>query len=197
MPLYERSIGPVAKWAHWPYTGDMGLRANAQPRAVRRMLATLAEDYFSNPGRCFERKLDGGRCKAFRDGDGDGTRLASRGGEHRTDTYPEVARALARQNCEEFVVDGKTVTLPGTRTSFVRLQQPMGIHDADKARRSTVAVTYYVFDPLHLDRHDLTSPPLRVRGAVHRALTLRAPLRFTHHRNAAGQVVRERPKEER
>ncbi|MFF9572683.1 non-homologous end-joining DNA ligase [Streptomyces sp. NPDC014685] len=163
------------------------LRAAAQPRTVRPMLATLTKDYFSDPGWLFERKLDGERCLGFRDGDG--ARLASRSGEDLTDTYPEVAGALAGQGCDDFVIDGEMVAFTGTRTSFARLQQRMGIHDADKARRSAVAVTCYAFDLLHLDGHDLTSLPLRTRKALLRhTLAFRAPLRFTNHRNATGEA---------
>ncbi|MFH8983360.1 non-homologous end-joining DNA ligase [Streptomyces varsoviensis] len=163
------------------------LRAAAQPRTVRPMLATLTEDYFSDPDWLFERKLDGERCLGFRKGAE--ARLTSRSGEDLTDTYPEVADALAAQEREDFVVDGEMVAFSGTRTSFARLQQRMGIHDAARARRSPVAVVYYVFDLLHLDGHDLTALPLRTRKALLReALSFRAPLRFTNHRNAGGEA---------
>ncbi|UQA97599.1 non-homologous end-joining DNA ligase [Streptomyces halobius] len=151
------------------------------------MLATLTEDYFSDPGWIFERKLDGERCLGFRDGDR--ARLSSRSGEDLTDTYPEVAEALAGQSCDDFVVDGEIAAFAGTRTSFARLQQRMGVHDPDEARSSPVAVTYYVFDLLHLDGHDVTSLPLRSRKALlRRALAFRAPLRFTNHRNTTGEA---------
>ncbi|MFF4351040.1 hypothetical protein [Streptomyces sp. NPDC001530] len=112
----------------------------------------------------FERKLDGERCLGFRARDH--PRLASRSGDQLHDTYPEVAQALARQECEAFVVDGEVVAFEGTRTSFARLQQRMGIHDPDAARSSGITIVYYVFDLLHLDGSDLTHLPLRTRKAL-------------------------------
>ncbi|MGW1051187.1 ATP-dependent DNA ligase [Streptomyces sp. NPDC001680] len=77
----------------------------------------------------------------------------------------------------------------GSRTSFARLQQRIGIHDPRRARASRVAVTYYVFDVLYLAGHDLTALPLRTRKAlVRRALDFAPPLRFTPHRNADGEA---------
>ena len=44
------------------------IRRRSQPRWVSPMLATLAEEPFSEPGWIFERKLDGVRCLVFRHG---------------------------------------------------------------------------------------------------------------------------------
>ncbi|MGP3983183.1 non-homologous end-joining DNA ligase [Streptomyces sp. KR80] len=163
------------------------LRTSAQPNSARPMLATLTQKYFSDPAWLFERKLDGERCLGFRDGDR--TRLASRSGRQLQDTYPEVAEALTRQDCRDFIVDGEVVAFEGRRTSFARLQQRLGIQDPRVARASRVAVVYYIFDLLHLDGHDVTKLPLRTRKALlRRALTFTPPLRFTAHRNARGEA---------
>ncbi|MEV0186184.1 hypothetical protein AB0I54_44210 [Streptomyces sp. NPDC050625] len=105
------------------------------------MLVTLTERYFSDPQWIFERKLDGERCLGFRDGADAG--LLSRTGQSLTDTYPEIAEALGGRDCDDFVVDGEIVAFEGTRTSFARLQQRIGIHDPCQARASRVVVTYY------------------------------------------------------
>lgn len=42
------------------------------------------------------------------------------------------------------MVDGEIVALEGSRTSFARLQQRIGIHYPHKARASRVAVTFDV-----------------------------------------------------
>jgi bifunctional non-homologous end joining protein LigD len=163
------------------------LRRAARPESPRPMLATLTERYFSDPEWIFERKLDGERCLGYRGGARAG--LLSRSGQPLSDTYPEITDALDRQECDDFVVDGEIVAFEGTRTSFARLQQRMGIHDARQARASRVAVTYYVFDVLYLAGHDLTGLPLRTRKALlRRALAFSAPLRFTPHRNADGEA---------
>ncbi|MGP3947969.1 non-homologous end-joining DNA ligase [Streptomyces sp. 7N604] len=157
------------------------------PREVRPMLATLTSDYFSDPGWLFERKLDGQRCLAVRDPEG--AALSSRSGLPLSGTYPEVAEALARQRNTGFVVDGEVVAFEGSRTSFARLQQRMGIENPRAARATGVAVRYYVFDLLWLDGYDLTRLPLRTRKALlRRSLTFSSPLRFTAHRNAEGEA---------
>ncbi|MCX3058572.1 non-homologous end-joining DNA ligase [Streptomyces beihaiensis] len=164
------------------------LRRTARPESPTPMLATLTERYFSDPGWIFERKLDGVRCLAFRDGTRAG--LLSRSGQKLGDTYPEITDALARQDCDDFVVDGEMVAFDGSRTSFARLQQRSGIHDRRRAlaRARQVAVTYYVFDLLYLAGHDVTGLPLRTRKALlRRALDFSGPLRFTPHRNTVGE----------
>jgi DNA ligase D-like protein (predicted ligase) len=86
-------------------------------------------------------------------------------------------------------VDGEVVAFDRGRTSFGRLQQRIGISDPDRARRSPVAVFYYVFDLLHLDGHDTTAVPLRARKSLLRStLSFRSgTLRYTAHRNAEGE----------
>ncbi|EST35719.1 non-homologous end-joining DNA ligase [Streptomyces roseochromogenus] len=163
------------------------LRRAARPESPRPMLATLTERYFSDPEWIFERKLDGERCLGVRDGARAG--LLSRTGQSLTDTYPEITDALDEQHCADFVVDGEVVAFEGSRTSFARLQQRIGIHDPRRARASRVAVTYYVFDVLYLAGHDLTALPLRTRKALlRRALDFSPPLRFTQHRYADGEA---------
>ncbi|MEU0955936.1 non-homologous end-joining DNA ligase [Streptomyces niveus] len=155
------------------------------------MLATLTDRRVFGDGWIFERKLDGVRVLAVRDASG--VRLLSRSGRRLNATYPEIVDALAAQECEDFTVDGEIVAYAHGRTDFARLQQRMGISDARRARASTVAVTYYLFDLLRLDGADLTAIPLRSRKSLlRRALTYRAPLRFTPHRNAGGQELLDR-----
>jgi DNA ligase D-like protein (predicted ligase) len=153
------------------------------------MLATLTDRRFSDPRWLFERKLDGVRCLAFRDGGR--LRLLSRTRQHLDGTYPEVADALARLPVGDFVVDGEVVAFDRGRTSFGRLQQRIGISDPERARRSPVAVFYYVFDLLHLDGHDTTALPLRARKSLLRdTLSFRSrELRYTEHRNAEGEAL--------
>jgi bifunctional non-homologous end joining protein LigD len=151
------------------------------------MLATLTDRRFSDPGWLFERKLDGERCLAFRNGAT--VRLLSRTRQDLGRTYPEVVDAIAAQDCDDLVVDGEIVAFAGGDTSFSRLQQRLGISDPDEARRSPVPVFYYVFDLLHLDGHDTTALRLRDRKTLLRAaVTFAGPLRLTTHRNADGEA---------
>jgi DNA ligase D-like protein (predicted ligase) len=153
---------------------------------VEPMLAVLTDARFSDPGWIFERKLDGERCLAERRG-GD-VDLRSRTHERLNGTYPELADALLGQRCADFLIDGEVVAFEGARTSFGRLQQRIGIHDPDRARRSGVRVFYYVFDVLRLDGEDVREAPLRARKArLRAAIRFGDPLRIVAHRNAAGE----------
>ena len=151
------------------------------------MLATLTHDTFSDPDWIYERKLDGERCLAFRDG-GD-TRLLSRSRRDLNPTYPELAEAMDRQAPADCVLDGEIVAFSESVTSFSRLQGRMQIRDPDEARDSGIAVYYYLFDILNLDGRDVTALPLRVRKSLLRdALDWDDPLRFTPHRNEEGEA---------
>ncbi len=166
------------------------IRAREQPAWTAPMLATLTHDTFSDPEWLYERKLDGVRCLTFRSGRK--VRLLSRNRKEMNDTYPELVRDLGRERCDDFVVDGEIVAFEGNRTSFSRLQQRLGIHDPDEARRSRVAVYLYLFDVLHLAGHDVTKLPLRDRKRLlKRALHFEEHLRFTPHRVGAGEAYLE------
>lgn len=162
-------------------------RPAAQPEWVPPMLATLTEQRFSDPNWIFERKFDGERCLAVRDGGA--ARLLSRNRLRMNDQYPEVAEALTGQEATGFVVDGEVVAFEGGRTSFALLQRRMHLRDPDAARRTGVAVYCYLFDLLYVDGHDVTGVGLLHRKALlRRLLAYRDPLRFTSHRRGAGQA---------
>ena len=137
------------------------LRRERVPAWRAPMLATLTQDRFSDPDWIFERKFDGIRLLAFRDGRQ--VRLCSRNKQPLGSSYPEIAGALAAQDCSRFVLDGEVVAFEGRRTSFARLQGRSGIHQAAAARASGIAVYYYVFDLLHLDGSNVTALPLTWR----------------------------------
>src|SRR3954463_7771697 len=166
-----------------------GLLRAARPGAelaARPMLATLSDRRdFSGEEWLFERKLDGVRVLAGRDGER--ATVLSRSGRRLDDTYPEIVEALAAQSCTDFTVDGEVVAFTRGRTDFSRLQQRMGLTRRREIEATGVAVTYYVFDLLRLEGADLTRLPLRTRKSLlRRALAYRAPLRMTPHRNEGG-----------
>lgn len=169
-----------------PENARKKLKKRKQPTWTSPMLATLTKRRFSGPDWIFERKLDGERCLAFRK---DGrARLLSRNRKKLNHTYPEIVEALASQPADDFIVDGEIVAFENGLTSFSRLQSRMQIKDPHKARRSGIAVYYYVFDLLHLAGHDTTKLELRDRKALLRkALSFKDPLRFTLHRKACGE----------
>jgi bifunctional non-homologous end joining protein LigD len=148
-------------------------------------LATLTEKRFSDPQWIFERKFDGMRCLAFRDGDR--IRLLSRNRQPLNGTYPELVDALAAQHTSRLVVDGEVVAFEGRHTSFARLQGRLGITDPKVARASRIRVFYYVFDLLHLDGKSTVDVPLIWRKRLlRRAIEFGGPLRYTPHRVEAG-----------
>lgn len=152
------------------------------------MLATLADDRFSDDDWIFERKLDGERTLALVTGGS--VELRSRNRQDLSGTYPEIVAALQRDqpDAAQFVLDGEVVAFDGRVTSFARLQGRLGISDPDQARASGIAVYYYVFDLLHLDGYDTTALPLRRRKSLLRAaIEWDDPLRYTPHRNGAGE----------
>jgi DNA ligase D-like protein (predicted ligase) len=158
----------------------------ATPRIPEPALATLRHERFWEPGWVYERKLDGQRVLAVRDGSG--CRLYSRSGRDVTPAFPEVAEALAEQASRDFVVDGEVVAFKGSRTSFARLQPRIHVLDAERARRSGVAVWFYVFDVLEADGEDLRGRPLLERKRVLKKLIRwQDPLRSTPHRVQAGE----------
>ncbi len=163
------------------------LRPSAQPEWFTPMMATLTDQRFTDPGWIFERKLDGVRCLAFcRSG---AVRLLSRNQLALDAHYPEIAEALAGQDAGDFVVDGEVVAFEGGQTSFSRLQRRMQLRDPEQARRTGVAVFYYVFDVVHVQGHDTTGLELRHRKALlQRLLSYRGPIRFTRHRNGVGEA---------
>jgi len=88
----------------------------SQPSWLDPELATLTAERFSDPAWIFERKFDGERCLAFRDGGR--LRLMTRNQQQVTGTYPEIAEALRTQDATDFVVDGEVVAFDGDQTSF-------------------------------------------------------------------------------
>jgi bifunctional non-homologous end joining protein LigD len=144
------------------------------------MKAVLWDEPFSDPDWIFERKLDGVRCLAHRDGDG--VRLVSRTDRSMNGDYPELVEALGTEPCEDFVIDGEVVAFgQGGVTSFSRLQ---------RRHRERVAIFYYVFDLLRLGAEDVRDLPLRQRKAeLRRALRFEGHVRFSPHRNEHGEEL--------
>jgi DNA ligase D-like protein (predicted ligase) len=143
------------------------------------MKAVLTREPFSDPGWIFERKLDGIRCVAIRAGAS--VRLLSRNDLPLNARYPEVARALERQACRQFALDGEIVAFQGSRTSFARLAE-RGHHD--------VRVFFYVFDLTWVDGYDIRPLALLTRKRLLRAAVRRSRgVRLTPHRNGAGEAM--------
>ncbi|MFO0982969.1 MAG: ATP-dependent DNA ligase [Planctomycetota bacterium] len=118
------------------------------PDWLEPMAATLTQERFAGPEWIFERKFDGIRVLAFKDGTS--VRLLSR--NRLPQHYPAVAAAIARLPVHDVILDGEAAWEPNSRAA------------------------YHVFDILWLDGRDVTSLPLLERRARLCELPLAAPL---------------------
>jgi ATP-dependent DNA ligase len=121
---------------------------DAFPEWLEPMAARLTQERFTGPEWLFERKLDGIRLLAFKNGND--VRLLSR--NRLPQDYPSVQRAIADLPLHDVILDGEAAWDP----------------------RSKVA--YHVFDILWLEGRCLTSLTLEERRALLKTLPLRAPL---------------------
>ncbi len=125
------------------------------------MLATLTDRRDFGNDWLLERKLDGERCIARKDGRD--VRLESRTGKELTGTYPEVLAAVATQQTRQMLLDGEVVAYDGEQTSFSRLQQRLGVAKPSREQVAAYPVVFCAFDLLELDGEDLTDRPLLER----------------------------------
>ena len=146
------------------------------PTTASAMKAVLTNERFSDPDWIFERKLDGIRCIAIRDGGA--VKLLSRNDLSLNGRYPHIVEDLEADACKRFAIDGEVVAFEGTRTSF----QGLGHKDA--------SIFYYVFDILWLDGEDVRSRPLRERKVLLKnALNFQNHVRLTPYRNEEGEAM--------
>ena len=159
--------------------------SNGKPDWFEPELATLTRDRFSDPAWFYERKLDGERCLAFRDG-GE-LRLMTRNRKIVSSTYPELVEAFLAQQADDFVLDGEVVAFSDGQTRFAQLQQRMQVARPSADLLRTVPVQYYIFDVLWADGTDLRPQPLRERKQrLAQLLDFADPLRYTEHRIGDG-----------
>lgn len=140
------------------------LLCSGEPGFRPPMLATLAELPVADGNWVYERKHDGYRIVAVRDGGS--VRLWTRNQLERTAAFPEVVDALLDQPAERFVVDGEVVAFEGSSVSFSLLQRRAGVSDPRAARSSGIPVRYVLFDVLHLNGVDVDRLPLDRRQAL-------------------------------
>ena len=117
------------------------------PEWVEPMAATLTQERFTGPEWIFERKLDGIRLLAFKNGAD--IRLLSR--NRLPQNMPRVAEAIAKLPVHDVVLDGEVTWGKG-------------------------GVTYHVFDVMWLKGRDVTSLPLDERCSLLNDLPLQLPL---------------------
>jgi bifunctional non-homologous end joining protein LigD len=153
-------------------------RTSAAPRdripiRVSPMLATLVPEPFHAPGWVYEEKYDGYRVLAYKEGSR--VTLVSRNGLDRTDTFADVAAAVAALPDRTLLLDGEVVAFDRARVSRFQLLQ-----------RGSAAPTYACFDCLYRNGSDLRKRPLSERRAeLEQALARRSARLFVSRRLAA------------
>ncbi len=121
---------------------------------ARSLRAPDQIDVVRHGGWILERKLDGLRCLAVRNGPR--VELWSRNHRPFTERFRAIAETLASLPVDDFALDGEIVAFDGDRTSFGLLQEPSG----------TGIPVYCVFDLLHLLGADTTGLPVRDRKTL-------------------------------
>jgi bifunctional non-homologous end joining protein LigD len=145
---------------------------------IALMLATLTDRRAFGDDWLLERKFDGERCVARKNGAE--VRLESRTAKDLTATYPEVRAAVAGQRNVDLLLDGEVVAYDGEQTSFSRLQQRLGVTNPSGERVAAYPVVFCVFDLLEADGVDLRGEPLLERRArLSRALRPTAALQLS------------------
>ncbi|TNC47031.1 non-homologous end-joining DNA ligase [Mumia zhuanghuii] len=156
---------------------------------IAPMLATLSSRRFDDPAWVFERKLDGERLMAVREGST--VRLWTRNRIDVSASYPEIVSALrALDGPQDWVIDGELCAMRGDETSFEDLQKRMHVSDARVIANAGVTLAYWVFDLPRFDGHDLCPLPLTARkGALRDAFSLTGPLRLSEHQVKDGLAM--------
>jgi ATP-dependent DNA ligase len=116
------------------------------PEWLEPMAATLTQDRFTGPDWLFERKFDGIRLLAYKEGDN--VRLYSR--NRLSQNLPAVANAIGALPAQDLILDGE-VTWDG--------------HSA-----------YHVFDILWMNGRAVTMLPIEERRALLKSLPFEAPM---------------------
>jgi bifunctional non-homologous end joining protein LigD len=122
------------------------------PDWVVPMAATLTQERFNAPEWIFERKLDGIRLLAFKNGSD--VRLLSRNQLSQNASYPAVVQAMASLPIDEVILDGEALGVWGHQGK----------------------VEYHVFDILWLDGRDVTQLPLESRQELLINIPLESPI---------------------
>ena len=122
------------------------------PDWLEPMAATLTQERFTSPEWIFERKLDGIRMLAFKNGAE--VRLLSRNRLPQNGSYPDVVRAIAQLPVHDVILDGEATGAWGRQGDF----------------------TYHVFDILWFDGGAVTALPLEERRTLLDRLPLAPPV---------------------
>ena len=153
------------------------------PAFVPPELALSADNPPKAPGWLHELKLDGYRVQVRKDGPR--VRLLTRTGLDWTHRMRSIAQGFKNVPVESGIFDGEAVVLnEDGNTSFADLQAAF----QDGARKP---LTYFAFDLLHLDGHNLRGLPLIDRKAILAQVVndVDEAIQFSEHVETDGKVV--------
>ncbi len=137
-----------------------GAPKDALPKFVPPQLASLAKAPPVGKNWVHELKLDGYRIEARIDSKKSSVQLLTRTGLDWTHRMKALAEAVLELPAETALLDGEVVVLePDGSTSFANLQ-------AAFQEGTKHSLTYFLFDLLHLDGHNLCNLPLLERKKI-------------------------------
>jgi bifunctional non-homologous end joining protein LigD len=143
------------------------------PDEVAPMLATAGALPANDAGWAYEFKWDGVRAITYIDGGR--VRAMSRGNKDLTKAFPELRDLGLTLGSRPAVLDGELVAFDDAgRPSFGRLQHRLNVTSAAAItkRANEIAVTYLVFDVLHLDGKSLLESSYDERRSALESLEL-------------------------
>jgi bifunctional non-homologous end joining protein LigD len=123
------------------------------PFRVKPMLATLVDKPFHRPGWVYEEKYDGYRILAYKEDKH--VTLLSRNGKDRTESFADIAKAVAILRDRTLLLDGEAVAFDRRLVSRFQLLQ-----------QGEVPLVYAAFDCLYRNGHDLRKETLRTRREI-------------------------------
>jgi bifunctional non-homologous end joining protein LigD len=154
------TTGPEKKPAAVPFApAELPGKKEALPAFIAPQLASEAAAPPVGAHWFHELKLDGYRIQAHLDKSGK-VRLFTRSGLDWTHRMHLIVRELGRLNVESAILDGEVVVLSADgQSSFAQLQAAFD-------EGASHPLTYFVFDLLHLNGHNLRHEPLAERKHV-------------------------------
>jgi bifunctional non-homologous end joining protein LigD len=166
-----------------------GARKGTMPSRVEPMLATLADQPFSDPNWLFEIKWDG--VRALGRIENGALALRSRNSIDITKRYPELAALPAALAARQAIIDGEIVALdPQGHSSFERLQERMHVRAPGESLVTQISVVYFAFDLLYCDGYDLRESPLLERKQLlQRLLYTSERFRYADHQLEHGKEL--------
>ncbi len=172
-----------------------GAKQSAMPARMGVMLATLADQPFSDPNWLFEIKWDGVRALAWIE-NGKLT-LRARSGSDITSQYPDLAGLPGTFSGRQAIVDGEIAVLDNRgHSNFGKLQERMHVRNPAQKLISEYPVVYFAFDLLYCDGYDLRAAPLVQRKQLlQRLLHTSGNVRFSDHLLEKGKELFELAKQ--